>query len=80
MKAKDPTGVLKRAASMDDKALISFLSDPASPNADLLLPCPAKKCRAPEGALCVGVVGLTPSAVHFARRMKRLMLTAGRPR
>lgn len=37
---------------------------------DLLLPCPAKRCRAAAGTECVA---LDTGIVHFGRRLQRLL-------
>jgi hypothetical protein len=44
-------------------------------NNDFAIPCPAKKCGAQVGEPCQGLSG---NLVHFARRLKRILIQAGR--
>lgn len=68
---RNPYAALEKAVARDDRvAVIASLAALTDHEKDLLVDCPATKCRAAERKECVGT---EEGAVHFGRRLKRLM-------
>lgn len=68
---QNPYVALEEAVARDDRAaVIAALAALTEHEKDLLVDCPATKCRAAERTECTGT---EEGVVHFGRRVMRLL-------